>query len=63
MNFDCPCSGTIVSTGTKRDWSDAAYDPAQSFFEPTRNEAAIRKMQEQVNRYWAAIAEKTGAAR
>jgi pyruvate ferredoxin oxidoreductase beta subunit len=32
-------------------------------FEPTRNETAIRQIQEQTDRYWANIHETTGAAR
>jgi pyruvate ferredoxin oxidoreductase beta subunit len=32
-------------------------------FEPTRNEVAVRQIQEQVDRYWANVHETTGAAR
>ena len=32
-------------------------------FEPIRNEAAIQQIQDQVDRYWSTVTEKTGAAR
>lgn len=32
-------------------------------FEPVRNEAALQHIQDQVDRYWAGVTEKTGAAR
>jgi pyruvate ferredoxin oxidoreductase beta subunit len=35
----------------------------QHLFEPVRNDAAIAKIQEQVDRYWSSVHETTGAAR